>query len=241
MNIEVLGTGSSGNCYKVSDGESTLLLECGLPYKIIQKKLRFKMHSLDACLVTHEHMDHAKACKDMLKNGIDLYMTYGTSKALDLKGHRLHNFRGVKKDELVSYKAEKIKTFKVLAFETIHDADEPVGFYIKSVKNGESLVFITDTAYMKYKIPDCDYLMVECNYVKDRLDYNFKQGLINISLRNRIVKNHLSLETLLEALDMNRLSKLKKIYVLHLSDGNSDEKVIEESLKAKTGVLVYIC
>lgn len=241
MDIEVLGSGSSGNCYKVSDGESTLLLECGLPYKVIQKKMKFQMHNLDACLVTHEHMDHAKACKDMLKNGIDLYMTNGTSQALGLKSHRLHKFNGIKKDGLISYKAKDIKTFRVLAFETVHDVKEPVGFYIKSFKTRESLVFITDTAYMKYKIPDCDYLMIECNYVKDRLDYNLEQGFINTSLRNRIVKNHLSLETLLEALDMSRLRRLKKIYVLHLSDGNSDEEIIEKCLKAKTGVLVYVC
>ena len=61
MEIEVLGTGSSGNCYKVKIGKATLLLECGLPYKVIQKKLNFKVSEIDACLVTHEHMDHAKA------------------------------------------------------------------------------------------------------------------------------------------------------------------------------------
>lgn len=57
MEIEVLGTGSSGNCYKVKIGKATLLLECGLPYKAIQKKLNYKLtREVDACLITHEHL-----------------------------------------------------------------------------------------------------------------------------------------------------------------------------------------
>lgn len=56
MKIQVLGTGSSGNCYKVEIGTATLLLECGLPYKVIQRKLNFKVFQIDACLITHEHL-----------------------------------------------------------------------------------------------------------------------------------------------------------------------------------------
>lgn len=56
MKIQVLGTGSSGNCYKVEIGTATLLLECGLPYKVIQRKLNFKVSQIDACLITHEHL-----------------------------------------------------------------------------------------------------------------------------------------------------------------------------------------
>lgn len=57
MQIEVLGTGSSGNCYKISNGKFALLLECGLPFKVIQKKLNYKLtREVDACLITHEHL-----------------------------------------------------------------------------------------------------------------------------------------------------------------------------------------
>ena len=92
MRVEVLGTGSAGNCYKVKIGKATLLLECGLPFKVIQRKLDFKLSDIDACLVTHEHMDHAKAVKDLMKAGVDCYMTKGTSEALGVSGHRLNTF-----------------------------------------------------------------------------------------------------------------------------------------------------
>lgn len=57
MQIEVLGTGSSGNCYVVKIGSATLMLECGLSYKAIQRKLNYKLtREVDACLITHEHL-----------------------------------------------------------------------------------------------------------------------------------------------------------------------------------------
>ena len=67
---------------------------------------------------------------------------------------------------------------------------------------------------MPYKIPNVDILMVECNYVKNVININLKNESLNLILRNRIVKNHMSLETLLTALKQANLSNLKKIYVL---------------------------
>lgn len=239
MEIEVLGTGSSGNCYKVKIGKATLLLECGLPYKVIQKKLNFKVSEIDACLVTHEHMDHAKAVKDLMKAGVDCYMTKGTAEALKVKGHRLNIFR--KDDKGQGYCWKFFSDIQTLPFEAVHDVAEPVSYFIKTRDDKESLVFVTDTAYLKYKIPECDVLMIECNYVKARLDENVRLGNINTNLRNRIVKNHLSLESLVEALKAASLDRCKKIYLLHLSDGNSDEKLIKRTIQETTGIEVVVC
>ena len=241
MEIDVLGTGSSGNCYKVKIGATTLLIECGLPYKRIQKKLNFKVSEIDACLITHEHQDHAKAIKDLMRAGVDCYMTKGTAEVLGISGHRLKTFRPFEK---ARYYSEEIEGLIVLPFEAVHDVAEPVSYYIRTYSRydkEESLVFVTDTAYMKYKIPACDVLMIECNYVKSVLDEQVENGKINVSLRNRIVRNHLSLESLVEALKAADLSRCKKIYVLHLSDGNSNEEVIKRTIQELTGVEVVIC
>lgn len=238
MEIEVLGTGSSGNCYKVKIGRATLLLECGLPYKVIQKKLNFKISEIDACLVTHEHMDHAKAVKNLMKAGVDCYMTKGTAEVLGIKGHRLKIFRPFEK---ARYYSEVLKDLIILPFEAVHDVAEPVSYFIKTRNDDENLVFVTDTAYLKYKIPECDVLMIECNYVKSKLDENVRLGKINTNLRNRIVKNHLSLESLVEALRAASLDRCRKIYLLHLSDGNSDEKLIKRTIQERTGIEVVVC
>lgn len=240
MKIQVLGTGSSGNCYKVEIGTATLLLECGLPYKVIQRKLNFKVSQIDACLITHEHMDHAKAIKDLIKAGVDCYMTKGTAEALEVSGHRVNTFYR-SPDRQWQYNFKILRDLIILPFEAVHDAKEPVSFYIKSKKDDESLVFVTDTAYLKYKIPDCDCLMIECNYVKEKLDKSARFGNINLALRNRIVKNHLSLENLVEALKASDLKSCKKIYLLHLSDSNSDEELIKRNIQETTGIEVVVC
>lgn len=240
MKIEVLGTGSAGNCYKVEIGRATLLLECGLPFKVIQQKLGFKLSDIDACLITHEHMDHAKAVKDLMRAGVDCYMTKGTAEALKVKGHRLHNFYK-SPDRSWQYNFKLLKDLIILPFEAAHDVKEPVSYFIKTRNDDETLVFVTDTAYLKYQLPECDVLMIECNYVKSKLDENVEQGKINTSLRNRIVRNHLSLETLVEALRAADLKRLKKIYLLHLSDSNSDEVLIKKTIQEITGVEVVVC
>ena len=238
MKIQVLGTGSSGNCYKVEIGTATLLLECGLPFKVIQKKLNFKVSEIDACLVTHEHMDHAKAVKDLMKAGVDCYMTKGTAEALGVSGHRLKAFDTWGE---CKYKTTYVKDLFIQSFEAVHDVAEPASFYIGTKDEKESLVFVTDSAYLKYKIPDCDCLMIECNYVKSVLDKQVEDGKLNTNLRNRIVKNHLSLETLVEALKVANLSRCKQIYLMHLSDGNSDEELIKRTIQETTGLEVVIC
>ena len=129
----------------------------------------------------------------------------------------------------------------ILPFEAVHDVNEPVSYFIKTKDDTESLVFVTDTAYLKYKIPECDVLMIECNYVKSVIDERVRQGKIDVNLRNRIVKNHLSLESLVEALRAASLDRCRKIYLLHLSDGNSDEKLIKRTIQERTGVEVVVC
>lgn len=239
IDVRTIGSGSSGNCYLVDMNETRILLECGLPFKRIQKALNYKVSDIDFCLVTHEHMDHAKSVKDLMKAGIDCYMTKGTAEALGVSGHRLKLFKNWAETK---YKTTYVSNIFIQPLRTIHDVREPVMYYIEDIKTKESLLFVTDTAFMAYKIPsDINILMIECNYVKRLIDERVEGGKINVGLRNRIVKNHMSLETVLEALDGVKMTRLKKVYILHLSDGNSDEKLIRDSIEKKLGIPVEVC
>ena len=55
MKIEVIASGSKGNCYKINNEDTALLLECGIPYIKIQEKLNFRLSDIDACFISHEH------------------------------------------------------------------------------------------------------------------------------------------------------------------------------------------
>lgn len=232
MKIEVIASGSSGNCYKISNEDTTLLIECGIPYKKIQEALNFKVTDIDGVLVSHEHVDHSKACKNLIKAGVDLYMTKGTKEALKLESHRVKLFK-----QYHLYLDLEIGSFKIKPFKTVHDAKEPVGFIICDTLAKEELVFITDTQYSIYSFSP-DYFMIEINYDKETINAN--PGL-NDKLRERIKKNHMSLDTAINLLERSDLSRLKKIYVMHLSDRNSDAELIKKSLQELTGVPIEIC
>lgn len=126
----------------------------------------------------------------------------------------------------------------VLDFELEHDVIGHRGFSL--LGHREQLVYITDTMYCKYQFPGMTHLMIECNYIKEILDENTKAGRVNLDLRNRIVKSHMSLETAKDLLRANDLNRLQEIHLLHLSDANSDEERMKREIQELTGVPVYV-
>lgn len=229
MDIKVLASGSSGNAYLVSDRHTTLLIECGISYRKIQQKLNFKTAGIDACLVTHEHKDHSKAIKDILKVGIDCYMSEGTINALGVSGHRVKSIK--------SLKQFNVNTFTILPFNVEHDAVKTLGFLLYSTKTKEKLLYVTDTAYIRYQFKGLTHIMIECNYSTETLKNNTK---LNIEVKKRIIKTHFSLENVKEFLKANDLSKVEQIYLLHLSDNNSDAERFKREIQELTGKEVYI-
>ena len=83
MTFTSLASSSRGNCYVASDGETAILLECGISFRRIKKELGFDLSTIRGCLVSHEHKDHAKSVMDMIKSGIEVFASEGTAEALD--------------------------------------------------------------------------------------------------------------------------------------------------------------
>src|SRR5690606_38988906 len=73
-----------GNCYRVSDGSTTLLLEAGITFKAIQQGLDFKTSEIAGVLVSHEHMDHCRGVEGCLKRGMTICMSQGTKDGMSL-------------------------------------------------------------------------------------------------------------------------------------------------------------
>ena len=73
MEIKVIASGSSGNATLISDGVTALLLDAGISHKELQRGTGFKLSGVAGCLITHEHQDHSKACKELAKTGTDVY------------------------------------------------------------------------------------------------------------------------------------------------------------------------
>ena len=55
IEFKTIASGSSGNCYIVSNGTHKLMIECGIPIKKIREKGGFCVHEIDGCLISHGH------------------------------------------------------------------------------------------------------------------------------------------------------------------------------------------
>ncbi len=231
MHVTTLATGSTGNCYKIECQGSALLIECGIPYKQIQKELAFDLSDIQACLISHEHLDHAKSVSEILDRGIDVYMSTGTQDVLDINHHRLKN--------IDSKETKTIGDFLVMAFEVKHDAMDPLGFYIKHIKTKETLLFITDSYYSPYVFNNVDIMMLECNYINELMQNHLQE--LSPKLKRRVRLSHMELETLKDFLRKCNLTKTKKIYLIHLSDNNSDENRMKKEIQILTGKEVIVC
>lgn len=232
MELQVIGTGSSGNAYALhagGDDGQILLLDAGLPARQITSAVK-PWRNVAGCLITHEHGDHIRSAEEIARLGVKTYATPGTIEAATEDGaHSLLN--GAKR-----YETFQVGDFLVMAFETQHDAAEPCGWLIRYQPTGETAVYATDTYYLKHTFPGVNYWLVECNYCEDILDQQTQAGEIAGELRGRLVHSHMSLRRLKEALQANDLTEARAIILLHLSDERSDESRMEKTIREATGI-----
>ncbi|WP_256846874.1 MBL fold metallo-hydrolase [Paenibacillus sp. Pae108] len=231
IDIKPLASSSAGNAYRVSDGTTTLLLDAGLRFSDIRRGLDFRVSELAGCLITHEHGDHIKATRDIMRAGINVYASSGTLEAAGLVGHRAI---AVKSKEQFT-----IGTWTILPFDVQHDVAEPLGFLLAN-SAGEKLLFATDTYYIKYRFQGLTHLMIECNYSSKILDENISAGRVSVAMKKRLIRSHFSLENVKDFLRANDLRQIQEIWLLHLSDGNSDAELFKQEIQELTGKLVYI-
>ena len=230
MDIQTIGSGSSGNCYLIRSQNDAILLEAGIQFQKVQQALKFKTRQIKAVFITHEHLDHSKYAMDFLKNGIDVYMTPGTKDALGISHYRLHT---IKYKEVI-----RIGSFTVMPFEAQHDVAEPCSYLIKS---GDSkLLFATDTYYIKYRIDGLTHMLLEVNHDYDYMMQNVEEGIIHKALANRIMTSHLNIDNAIKYLQSSDLSKLREITMIHLSKDNAKANEFKEKIQKVTGVPVKI-
>lgn len=230
MKFEALASSSSGNAYIVADEQTKILLECGIPHKKLQKLSGFSLSEFKACLVTHEHKDHAKSVQELISSGMDVYMSYGTAQALETDLAKL----------IEDTEQFNIGSLDIVPFTTFHDAKEPLGFLIKSRVDGDVLAFATDTVNLRYQFPGLNILAIEANYDKAILA---KCEKLPEKVRHRIENSHMEIDTLCDYLRSLDLSVCREIHLLHLSDATShEEKFINKVKKAvPNGIKVTAC
>lgn len=163
MRIIVLASGSSANATYLEIGEAKILIDCGLSYRQLVYRLKEKgktLEGLTAVFVTHEHADHVMGLSMLAKkHKMRIVLSQGTLKGLNKR------FTGDIDKELFQIvnhlETLDFNSFKVLPFNTYHDALEPFGY--RFIEAEKSLVYITDTGY--FPIKQYDYLRAASAYI----------------------------------------------------------------------------
>lgn len=231
MELTVLGSNSGGNCYILQNDNEALILEAGISLQQVKKALDFNLAKVAGCLVTHEHGDHAKHVEKFAKFGIQVFMSLGTKEAINTHHY---NVNAVKPKVTFN-----LGTFEVLPFPVQHDCAEPYGYLIRHHEIG-TMLFITDSYFVNYKFPGLTNILVECNYCENILTDNVNTGKLHPIVQKRVSTSHMSLDTCIQLLKANDLSKVNNIVLIHLSEQNSDPEYFRERVTAEIGRAVHI-
>lgn len=227
MELKILGSSSKGNGYILETSSEALVIEAGCKLIEAKKAIGFNLSKIVGCIISHSHNDHAGYVQEYAKAGV---VVLALSSVIESK-KLTRNYKAIEIG-----KGYVLGNFKVFPFEVMHDVP-CVGYLIEHPECGKVL-FVTDTYAMQYRFTGVTHWLIEANYADDILTDNILEGRIPQAMRRRLLTSHMEINNTKEVLVSSDLSKTRNIVLIHLSDGNSDERRFIAECKAATGKCV---
>jgi phosphoribosyl 1,2-cyclic phosphodiesterase len=233
MQLTVIGSGSSGNCYLLESTQDAIVLDCGIPFIQVKKALDFNVRGICGLLVTHSHGDHVKYLKDYINSGIKVYMHPQTSKEVGIL-----DFKERFMVRIMPYNKYKIGSFIIMPFPLQHDVT-CMGYQITHEEFG-NFVYITDTRDCRFYFEGINNWLIECNHSERLINERVGAGVFDVELARRIMDNHLSIEGVLEILKDSNAESSNKVILCHASNQNSNQKEFIREIIHEIGVDTYM-
>lgn len=190
MKIKTLSTGSSGNCYILTnDNGKHLIIDAGLPIADIKKGLNFDIGNVDGCIISHRHKDHELSASKIENMAIRVYRPYEIDIAI-LK--------------------TQIGDFKVSSFPLPHNGTKNRGFLIECEKH--KLLYMTDFEYVAFNFykDQINTMLIECNYQADMIAEN--------DHKEHTCLGHAELSTVADFVSVNATHALETVILCHASN-----------------------
>ncbi len=220
MKFCIFASGSKANCTLVSEGDTRLLIDCGLCSRDLVARLSalgIAPDSLSGICITHDHVDHTRGLDVFLRRhpAIPLYATEGSCSSISrgLRGEPLWNI-------VTPGNEFPVGCLRVHPFATPHDAAESVGYLFRG-PSGSTLGYATDLGYVpamvQLRLAQCNALILESNHDRAMLRDSGRPW----PLIERIAGNsgHLSNEQSAELVDaLLGTAPLRTLVLAHLSE-----------------------
>lgn len=233
ITLQILGSGSSGNCTFLRVGQTRLLIDAGISCRRIEQALAThgeSIEDLSAILVTHEHTDHIRGLKTLLSKYPDteIFATRGTQIGSERIVETAQSWTTIKAES-----SFEIGELRVHPFQLSHDANEPTGFRLDA--DGFSMAFATDLGLWNNTILEhlsgCRVIILEANHDLGML----RSGPYPAFLQKRVAssRGHLSNEQARSLLSRLPEPRPELVILAHLSaKNNAAELALAEVQKA---------
>jgi phosphoribosyl 1,2-cyclic phosphodiesterase len=237
VTLTILGSGSAGNAAWLETGDTRLLIDAGFSPRELRRRLatiQRTPETLTGILITHEHSDHISALGGLAARlGLPVYCNRLTRDAIaDIFSDERFIFRTFETGA-----SFEVGDVQVESFSVPHDAQDPVGFLIRT--GDGNIGFLTDlghaTKLVLERVRPANVLVLETNHDVKMLQDDPRRPW---SLKQRILSRHghLSNEAAADAAEVIMSAGLRKLYLGHLSrDCNRPEiarRTIDQRLTA---------
>jgi len=226
LRFSLLGSGSSGNAALVLTERTKLLIDNGLSFKQLQRRvasLGQSLKGLDAVLVTHEHSDHVLGLGPLSRKlDVPVFMSRGTRENLPASLGVLPRLETFEAGATL-----KIGDVEAASFSVSHDAADPVSYALSS--KGTKVGFAADlghvTALVRSRLAGCHALVVESNYCPDMLRKGHYPPQVQQRIHSRL--GHLSNQSMASLLADLMHDDLQRVVIVHISENNNTVKLAE--------------
>lgn len=233
MKVDILASGSKGNCIALTSSDQTILIDAGIAKTKIEKRLLdvgIRPDHITGIFITHAHGDHIKGLPMANKYRIPVWASEGEWKGISGVDEELQR---TVETRYGKYETIKLGETWIYPFRTHHDAYEPVGYAIEDDSRERACVLFDTGKYdqdMLNVMEGSIYVLIEANHEPDMVEASDYPT----SVQSRILSDlgHLSNQQTAAALQKLIRGRGERIYLTHLSSKNNMPTLAEMTVKA---------
>lgn len=237
LSLTIIVSSSAGNCTLVATETTKILVDVGIPFTELQRRLAAEGHAIEdlsAILVTHSHVDHTRAVQQIATSTrVPMYLTKGTENQIIWGGKPETSHRNslIKFGRMIEDETFTIGDISGCAFAIPHDDHQPVGYRLWS---GDSFAAIaTDLGHITESVASnlvgVGTLLLEANHDPAML----AAGAYPKTLKDRISGplGHLSNEEACDFVRDHLDNRTTNLILGHLSESNNDPRLVSALAK----------